>query len=314
MKTGDKKMMSYLPEGFLINRKENKLHLASPEAMLKACRDKIPLEARASFCDCYHNLHIDFGFMNGIIPREECACGIDDGSVKDIAIIARVNKPVRFIIEEIKEENGKKVAVLSRKKVQESFKNNYLSTISAGDIIDAKITHLEPFGAFCDIGCGINALLPIDNISVSRIPHPEVRFSVGDNIKAIVKSFDDDGRVTLSHKELLGTWEENASKFKVGETVSGIVRSVENYGVFVELSPNLSGLAEYSGDVYEGQHTSVFIKSIIPEKMKFKLIIVDSFDAVYPKEKPKYYIDSGHMDYFRYSPENSLKIIETYFE
>ncbi len=307
-------MMSYLPEGFLINQKENKIALSSPESLQRACKEKTHLEARAVFCDCYHNLHIDFGFMNGIIPRNECAIGISDGSVRDIAIIARVNKPVRFIIDEIKEENGKKVAFLSRKKVQEDFKENYLPSLSAGDIINAKITHFEPFGAFCDIGCGINALLPIDNISVSRIPHPEVRFSVGDNIKAIVKSFDNEGRVTLSHKELLGTWEENAKDFSVGETVSGIVRSVESYGVFVELTPNLSGLAEYTSDVYEGQQTSVYIKSIIPEKMKFKLIIVDAFDAVYPKEKPKYFIDKGNLPYFRYSPENSTKIIETYFE
>ncbi len=307
-------MMSYLPEGYLINEKENRDALSSIDGLLKAYKDKTHLESRAVFCDCYHNLHIDFGFMKGIIPREECALGISDGTVRDIAIIARVNKPVRFIIDDIKEENGKKTAILSRKKVQEDFKNNYLPTLSAGDIIDAKITHLETFGAFCDIGCGINALLPIDNISVSRIPHPDVRFSVGENIKAIVKNFDEEGRVTLSHKELLGTWEENAENFSVGETVSGIVRSVESYGVFVELTPNLSGLAEYTSDVYEGQHTSVYIKSIIPEKMKFKLIIVDAFDASYPKEKPKYFINGGNIPYFRYSPESSNKIIETYFE
>ncbi len=307
-------MMSYLPEGYLINQKENKYALASLDNLLKAFRDKSHLEARAVFCDCNHNLHIDFGFMNGVIPREECALGISNGSVRDIAIISRVNKPVRFIVDDIIEKNGNKTAILSRRKVQEEFLNNYLSTLTSGDIIDAKITHFEPFGAFCDIGCGVNALLPIDNISVSRIPHPDVRFSVGDNIKAIIKSFDEEGRATLTHKELLGTWEQNASNFSVGETVSGIVRSVESYGVFVELTPNLSGLAEYTSDVYEGQQTSVYIKSIIPEKMKFKLIIVDAFDAVYPKDKPNYFIKEGHLDYFRYSPENSNKIIETYFE
>ena len=51
--------------------------------------------------------------------------------------------------------------------------------------------------------------------------------TLDDDIKVIVKSFDDSGRVTLSHKELLGTWEENASFFNVGETVSGIARSIE---------------------------------------------------------------------------------------
>lgn len=306
-------MTNYLPEGFLINTRENIHALSSYEAFHKAFTDKKQLEARAIYCDREHNLHIDFGFIHGIIPREECAVGIKEGTTRDIAIIARVNKPVRFIIEDIKFSSDKKVALLSRRKVQEEFQNQLNKSIFTGDIITAKITHLESFGAFCDIGCGINALLPIDNISVSRIPHPSVRFNVGDDIKVIIKSFDENGRATLSHKELLGTWEENAEKFHIGETVSGIVRSVESYGIFVELTPNLAGLAEYTPAVFDGQQTSVYIKSIIPEKMKVKLIIVDSFDADYPKKKPEYFIKEEHLDYFRYSPYLSEKIIETFF-
>ena len=306
-------MTAYLPEGFLINTKENSFYLSSFDSFFKAFTEKKHLEARAVYCDREHNLHIDLGFIHGIIPREECAMGIREGKVRDIAIIARVNKPVRFMITDICETQGRKTAFLSRCAVQEEFTEKQLPRLSAGDIITARITHIENFGVFCDIGCGINALLPIDNISVSRIPHPNVRFDVGDDIKVIIKSFDEEGRATLSQKELLGTWEENASQFNIGETVSGIVRSVESYGVFVELTPNLAGLAEYTPTVFEGQHTSVYIKSIIPEKMKVKLIIVDSFDADYPKKETRYFIKDGHLDYFRYSPYSCEKIIETIF-
>ncbi len=306
-------MITYLPEGFLINTKENIHSLSSFDAFYKAYIENKQLEARTTYCDREHNLHIDLGFIHGIIPREECAWGIKEGLTKDIAIIARVNKPVRFVIDEIRTTADKKTAYLSRRKVQECFQKDYLPTLNTGDIITARITHLENFGVFCDIGCGINALLPIDNISVSRIPHPDVRFNVGDDIKVIIKSFDENGRATLTHKELLGTWEQNAESFHIGETVSGIVRSVENYGVFVELTPNLAGLAEYTPAVFEGQQTSVYIKSIIPEKMKVKLIIVDAFDADYPKRKPHYFIKEGHLDYFRYSPQYCEKIIETFF-
>ena len=306
-------MMSYLPEGYLINSKENSFYLSSIENFNRAFFEKIPLEQRATFCDCNHNLHIDFGFIHGIIPKDECATGIKEGTTKDIAIISRVNKPVRFIIKEISDTGNKKIAILSRLDVQKSFLNEHLPTIIPGDIIDARVTHLESFGVFCDIGCGINALLPIDNISVSRIPHPGARFAVGDDIKVVVKAFDESGRVILTHKELLGTWEENAAYFNVGETVSGIIRSIENYGIFVELTPNLSGLAEYTDEVVNGQQASVFIKSIIPEKMKFKLIIVDAFNAEYPRIKPHYFIKSGHIDTFRYSPEFCYKNISTTF-
>ena len=306
-------MLRYFPEGFLINTQDNLKAISTSDTFINAYNENRILEARASYCDREHNLHIDFGFIHGIIPREECAIGIKVGTVKDIAIIARVNKPVKFKIRKITEADGKKTAILSRCDVQKEFTENILTNTNTGDIITAKITHLEAFGAFCDIGCGVNALLPIDNISVSRIPHPDARFNVGDDIKVIIKSFDEFGRVTLSHKELLGTWEENANSFNVGETVSGIVRSVESYGIFIELAPNLAGLSEYTSGVFEGQQASVYIKSIIPEKMKFKLIIVDAFDGECTKQKPKYFYEGNHIDYFLYSPKNSKKIIETFF-
>ena len=306
-------MSLYLPEGFLIKSEENIKALSSFENFKEAYQQGVVLEARASTCDKEHNLHIDFGFIEGIIPRSECAVGIDEGTTRDIAIIARVNKPVKFLITDIKEIDGKLTAILSRKVLQNRFFQLKLPEFKIGDIISASVTHLENFGVFCDIGCGINALLPIDNISVSRIPHPNVRFNVGDEIKVIIKDIDEDNRVTLSHKELLGTWEENAEDFSIGETVSGIIRSVENYGIFIELTPNLAGLAEYTSNVEVGQQASVYIKSIIPEKMKFKLIIVEAFNADYPTPKPNYFYDGNHIDYFKYSPDCSERIIETNF-
>lgn len=123
----------------------------------------------------------------------------------------------------------------------------------------------------------------------------------------------ENGRISLSHKELLGTWEENASNFNPGETVGGIIRSVENYGAFVELSPNLAGLAELKDNLQVGSQASVYIKNIIPSKMKIKLIIIDTFDSENKPQKPKYYIESGHIDTFVYSPSGCEKYIYTKF-
>ncbi|MFZ2539800.1 MAG: S1 RNA-binding domain-containing protein, partial [Oscillospiraceae bacterium] len=254
------------------------------------------------------------GCIKGIIPRDECAIGISEGLTRDIAIISKVNKPVCFKITSIKtDEKFKPYAILSRKAVQIECHKNYIETLVTGDIIKGKITHLEPFGCFVDIGCGSISLLPIDAISVSRISHPRDRFSIGQNIFAVVKSIAEDGKICLSHKELLGSWEENALKFANGETVAGIIRSIESYGIFVELSPNLSGLAEVKEDVVVGQQASVYIKNLIPEKMKIKLIIVDSFDEPYQNKSFEYFVKEGHLDSFRYSPQNSDKIIETIF-
>ena len=126
--------------------------------------------------------------MKGIIPRNEGALGIEDGSVRDIAIISRVNKPVMCrVIDFTTDERGETVAVLSRRSVQLDCMREYISTLTPGCIIDAVITHLEPFGVFADIGAGISALMPIDSISVSRIPHPSARFSPGEKNKSRCK-------------------------------------------------------------------------------------------------------------------------------
>ena len=306
-------MTEYLPEGGLTARRRNAEFFSSEFLLHEAFSKGEILEAKAKICDSSHNLIVDLGVMRGIIPREEGALGIKEGLVRDIAIISRVNRPVCFIITGFeKDKNGKTVAVLSREKAQRRCMEEYVSTLKTGDIVDARVTHLENFGAFADIGCGIVALMPIDAISVSRIEHPRERLAPGMSIKAVIKSIEN-GRISLSHKELLGTWQENAEKFTVGETVSGIIRSVESYGAFVELTPNLAGLAESKEGVKAGQQASVYIKSIIPEKMKIKLIIIDTFDYNYNPLKPEYYIESGHIDRFVYSPENCEKLIETKF-
>ncbi len=307
-------MKKYYTENHLINTQENKAALSSRAALKESFLSGRILEARAVMCDKEHNLHVDLGVMRGIIPRTEGALGIEDGSVRDIAIISRVNKPVVFKITAFEEnENGEDIAVLSRRAVQKECMEEYISKLTPGCIIDAVVTHMESFGVFADIGAGISALMPIDSISISRIPHPSARFSPGQKIKAIVKSVDEFGRITLSYKELLGTWEENADCFTPGETVPGIVRSVERYGIFVELKPNLAGLAEYVPGVVPGQHASVYIKNLIPERMKVKLIIVDSFDAEYPIETPNYFVEGDYIDRWVYSPECCEKRIETIF-
>lgn len=305
-------MNGFYPEGCLGSITERGKAF-TPTQLAEAQVKQTVLEAVVTMCDAAHNLIVDLGCVKGIIPREEGAIGISDGSTRDIALISRVGKPVCFVITKLcTDESGKLYALLSRKKAQELCKNYLMNERKIGDIIEAKVTHLESFGAFCDIGCGNIALLPIDAISVSRISHPSDRFSVGDSIRVIIKSIADDGKITLSHKELLGTWEENAALFSAGQTVTGVVRSVEDYGVFVELTPNLAGLAEPREDVFIGQRASVYIKSIIREKMKIKLIIIDSFDAAYSPEI-KYFYTGDSLDSWDYSPEDCCKRISTRF-
>ncbi|MBP5379330.1 MAG: 30S ribosomal protein S1, partial [Ruminococcus sp.] len=209
-------------------------------------------------------------------------------------------------------EMGEHYFKLSRKAAQIECQKQYISKMKQGDIIEARISHMEKFGSFVDIGCGIPSLVPIDTMSVSRISHPTDRFRTGQLIRVIVKGTEN-GMIFLTHKELLGTWEENACRFKIGETVPGVVRSIESYGVFVELTPNLAGLAESKEGISVGQSVSVYIKAIIPEKMKVKLIIVDVCGEYTPPKEIEYFIKSDHINYWKYSTDTSEKNISTSF-
>lgn len=307
-------MTEYLPEGGIINSAANKAALQNILSLQSAQQNGTILEAKAAVCTAGHDLLLDLGDIKGIIPRTEGAIGIESGETRDIAIISRVNKPICFRVLGFEHDgSGRKRAICSRRAAQESCVSEYLSKLVPGDVIPAAVTHMESFGCFADIGCGISSLLPIDSISISRIGHPSDRFRTGQNIFVVVSGRDESGRICLSHKELLGTWEENAAAFSPGETVGGIIRSVEDYGVFVELTPNLAGLAEPCPMLHPGQQASVYVKSLIPEKMKIKLIIVDAFDGDNAPSPLCYYITEGHIDRWQYSPDSCRKNISSVF-
>ena len=314
---------TYLPEGMLAHTKENKEALSSPEALERAWRTGRILEAPALLCDNQMRLHVDLGCMRGIIEREEAVWCRPGESIKDIAVITRVGKCVSFVVIGFAEERGERVAMLSRRVAQRECAEHLLSRLTPGDVIPAVVTHLENYGAFVDVGCGIASLLSIDCISVSRISHPHDRLYCGMKILVAVKSIDTSlRRIFVTMKELLGTWEENAARFEPGQTVMGRVRSIESYGVFVELAPNLAGLAELRGNTgipiqtAVGDLAAVYIKSILPERMKIKLVIVDSRPEPEFPEPPKYFVDpvkTPHLDYWEYSPACSTRLVETVF-
>ena len=302
----------YLPEGFRLHTPENRW-VNTPAAMDQAAEEELILEGIVTRCDCAHNLVVDCNGITGLIPRSEAALGLSSGRTREIALLSRVGKPVCFQV--IGEGDGQ--YLFSRARVQQKALNYLMENLLPGDVICARVTHLEPFGAFVDIGCGLTSLVGIEHISVSRIAHPAERFYPGQWIHVAVRGVDPSlGRVHLTHRELLGTWLENARRFSPGETVSGVVRGNEDYGVFVELSPNLSGLAERKEGVASGDGVSVYIKSILPEKMKVKLILIDKLEKapstlIRPED---YQITQGRLQHFLYSPPGKEgRLTETVF-
>ena len=299
-----------MPENRLFPPEGLTLHTPYTIATLKAAqKEQTILEAPVLRCDTAHSLHLSLGEMRGIMYREEVVAPWISGSQRDIAVLSRVGKTVCFQILEIQTDvKGAPIAILSRKSAQEQALHYFESQLTPGMILTCRITHMETYGVFLDIGCGIIAMLPIERISISRLSHPKDRFYVGQKILAAVLAIDrNTHRITMTHRELLGTWMENASYFEPGETVQGIVRSVKEYGSFIELSPNLSGLADPQNNIAPGDVVSVYIKSIHPERMKIKLQIIEKIITAEEKSKTlplSYQITDGILDEWIYSPPN----------
>ena len=294
---------------------ENKLYppegLSAPVPLtLSALRDAqssgAVLEAAALRCDAALCLHFQFGSVTARMPREEVTAPWITGAGRDIAVLSRVGKPVCFTVTDLSADaKGAPVALLSRKQAQEDAITALEALLRPGSVVTGRIVGMAPFGAFVDIGRGIVALLPTEYISAARIRHPKERFRAGQKILAIVKVFDrENRRITLTHKELLGTWLENASRFSEGDTVRGTVRGVMDYGCFVELAPNLSGLTDQRKDLREGDGVSVTIRSIRPERMKIKLQVIETLPPTEPPETLPYWITDGVLDRWIYSPAN----------
>ena len=181
-----------------------------------------------------------------------------------------------------------------------------------GDILPAVVTGLAPFGAFCDIGCGASGLLGLRNLCVSRLTHPGDLLRVGQRLPVLIQSLDPARRrVALTLQELLGTWEENAARFRPGQSVPGVVCGKTDYGVFIALTPNLCGLAERDDTLEPGQPVCVYIKAIHPETLKLKLTVLHRLDAL-PPQPLQFTKTQGRLDVWRYGSREHAKNVTVF--
>lgn len=294
-------MQPYRPEGLYASP-------PSPEMLHRGIGTGEIFQAMCVKCDEFHNLHVDLGTIRGLIPREETAIGVCEGRTKEFAILSRVGKPVSFQVVAFDRND---TAILSRRAAQLEARSYFLSALRPGDVLPAVVQNPADFGVFCDIGCGFLALMRIDRCCVSRLQSTSERFYPGQNIYAAVLCADDiTGQINLTGRELLGTWADNAARFRAGQTVTGIVRSIMPYGVFIELAPNLSGLSELDSRVNVGDTVSVYIRSIQEATHKIKLTILEVLPKMSSPMELEYSITGGHLDHWEYYPGSTTT---TYF-
>lgn len=262
----------FIPEGWNYNERE-----LTKDSINNVIDSKEILQGVVKSCDENYNLYVNLGNgLNGIMPRDEIEAinANEQGVPKERLCTGKVNKFVQFRVKEM-QENGN--IIISRKAVQQDALNWVKNDLQVGQKISGVVKNIKPYGVFIEIGGGVVGLAHIEDLSVARIKSPEERVKIGQKLDVVVKSIDrDEGKVILSYKELLGTWEDNVKNFQEKTQTKGIVRETEKNknGIFIELTPNLVGMAEYVDGLQYGQNVNVFIKKIIPEKKKIKLIVV----------------------------------------
>jgi small subunit ribosomal protein S1 len=147
-------------------------------------------------------------------------------------------------------ENGRNIVLSRRQLLEEQAAKDGEETrkkIIVGAVLPGTVAALPDFGAFVDLG-GVQGLVPVSEISHSRIGRPADRLRVGETVSVKVLRIDDEkGKITLSLKALEGDpWVGVADRLRERQVVRGRVARVTDFGVFVELLPGVDGLLHIS--------------------------------------------------------------------
>jgi predicted RNA-binding protein with RPS1 domain len=178
--------------------------------------------------------------------------------------------------------------VLSRRAVIEKqaadARAEMLETLEAGETVEGIVRSVRDFGAFIDIGHGVEGLVHVSQLSWERITDPSEILKPGQAVKAVVKKVDrETGKIGLSIRDLVESpWSRADAKYPMGSTVRGTVSRIADFGAFVKLEPGIEGLIHVSelatrrirsvGDVVtEGETIECRVLSVDPAEQRLSL-------------------------------------------
>lgn len=236
--------------------------------------------------------------INGIGIAECSTSEISVSSCSYGDLKRMVGKQCDFLI--TSDDGG--IITVSRKAIQDEVIKYFKEEVKLGSIIQGKILAVRKYGIKVDVGRGTVGIIRYRNLFLNKM---DKYYKVGEEIPVIYNGLSDDNTVLLSTIELFGTWEDNIKLYSSGDTVVGYVKKISEFGAFITLAPNLTGLAD-SIDGFNlkvGDYVSVEIKSIQDAKMRIKLSIVSKL-ANNVEIPIKYFITSGRIVKWQYENED----------
>jgi small subunit ribosomal protein S1 len=262
--------------------------LGGIEMLKDAYQNRLPIEGRVTDT-CKGGFNIEVFKRRAFCPVSQ----IDTIYVETPA--EYVGKTFRFLITELS-EGGKNVVVSRRtllEKEQEEIRSAFVVTLKVGTVCKGRVSRIMPYGAFVDIGAGIEGMVHISEMSWSRLGTPEEIMHVGDDVPvkviALEKPDSDTRKISLSMKQVgADPWTTIHERYKFGDKIEGKAVRCMDYGVFVEIEPGIEGLVHISEMSYKkrvakasdmvspGDTLEVMVKDIDLENRRISLSMKDA--------------------------------------
>ena len=225
-------------------------------------------------------LECEVNHIRGFIPISQVSLY----RVEDLA--PYVDQRLACIITEVDPERRNLVlshrAVLEREK--EQAREQMLGSLQPGQVFDGVVRKLMDFGAFVELGNGVDGLIHVSQVAWGRVKHPSDVLKEGQAVKVRVERVDPDtGKISLAYRDLMESpWTTASQKYPTQSVVEGTVTKLMDFGAFVELEPGVEGLVHVSelshkrvwrpSDVVkEGQKVEVLVLSIDTEAQRISL-------------------------------------------
>jgi small subunit ribosomal protein S1 len=161
-----------------------------------------------------------------------------------------VGRTYTFRIIEYK-DSGKSVVVSRRRQLEEEQRASAdaaRASIVAGAVLSGRVVSVRDFGAFVDLGGGIQGLLHVSDMSWSRVATPGAVVAAGDQITVKVLRVDEGtGKISLGLKQLQDDpWSAVGTTYQVGQVLTGRVTRIADFGAFIDLQPGITGMMPVS--------------------------------------------------------------------
>jgi small subunit ribosomal protein S1 len=194
-------------------------------------------------------LLVEWKSLRGFVPASQLVDfpATSNTFVRRKALSERIGETLTLRVIELNEEQNRLILSQRAAQAQPGERADLLTRLRAGDVTNGYVTNLCDFGAFVDLG-GVEGLLHISELSWGRVGHPADILQRGQFVEVFVLEVNKDaGRVALSLKRLHpDPWETVSQRYRIGESVQGVITNVVDFGAFARIEEGLEGLIHVS--------------------------------------------------------------------